>query len=125
MATVRKQDLIDQVSQETGCTGIVVKKIVQSLLDQMIFELGRGNRLELREFGVFEPKIRAPRIAKNPRTLVRVEVPAKNVVKFKAGRLMQKSVDGAVIGNHELRATPQIEVKQSRRGASSANHAKQ
>ena len=74
---------------------VIVKRLVQSLLDNMILELGRGNRLEFRDFGVFETKERAPRVAQNPRTLVRVTVPAKKVVKFKVGRLMQKSLDEA------------------------------
>jgi len=93
MSTVTKKDLIEQVARDTGCRRVVVKKIVQSFLDNMILELGRGNRLEFRDFGVFETKDRAPRLAQNPRTLERVQVPAKRVVKFKVGRLMQRSVE--------------------------------
>jgi integration host factor subunit beta len=93
MSTVTKKDLIEQVARDTGCKRVIVKKIVQSFLDNMILELGRGNRLEFRDFGVFETKNRAPRLAQNPRTLERVEVPAKRVVKFKVGRLMQRSVE--------------------------------
>lgn len=93
MSTVTKKDLIEQVARDTGCRRVVVKKIVQSFLDNMILELGRGNRLEFRDFGVFETKNRAPRLAQNPRTLERVQVPAKRVVKFKVGRLMQRSVE--------------------------------
>ena len=99
MTTITKKDLIEQVARDTGMKRVVVKKLVQSLLDNMILELGRGNRLEFRDFGVFETRERAPRTAQNPRTLERVEVPAKTVVKFKVGRLMQKSVenlDGAM-----------------------------
>lgn len=93
MATVTKKDLIEQVARDTGMKRVIVKRLVQSLLDNMILELGRGNRLEFRDFGVFETKERAPRVAQNPRTLERVKVPAKKVVKFKVGRLMQKSVE--------------------------------
>ena len=56
-------------------------------------ELGRGNRLEFRDFGVFEIRDRKPRVAQNPRTLERVQVPAKKVVKFKVGKLMQRSLE--------------------------------
>ena len=55
-------------------------------------ELARGNRLEFREFGVFEVRERAARWAQNPRTLEKVRVPAKRVVKFKVGRLMRERV---------------------------------
>ena len=50
----------------------------------------KGNRLEFREFGVFDSRVRAARIAQNPKTLEKVEVPAKRTVKFKMGRLMKE-----------------------------------
>ena len=56
---------------------------------QEVHELGEGNRLEFRDFGVFETKKRAARIAQNPKTLQRVHVPPKRTVKFKVGRLMK------------------------------------
>lgn len=93
MSTVTKKDLIEQVARDTGFKRAIVKKVVQSCLDNMILELGRGNRLEFRDFGVFETKERASRLAQNPRTLERVQVPAKRVVRFKVGRLMQRSVE--------------------------------
>jgi integration host factor subunit beta len=71
-----------------------VKKVVQNFLDEMIAELGKGNRLEFRDFGVFEIKARAPRVAQNPKTLQRVNVPAKRTVKFKVGRLLKEQLDG-------------------------------
>ena len=76
----------------------MVKQIVQSFLNEVIAELGHGNRLEFRDFGVFEVKRRAARIAQNPKTLQRVSVPPKRTVKFKAGRLMkQKLQEGTVV----------------------------
>ena len=71
---------------------MVVKDILQRFLDEIIDELSVGNRLELREFGVFEVRERAARRAQNPRTLEKVSVPAKRVVKFKVGRLMRERV---------------------------------
>ena len=59
----------------------------------VIDELGRGNRLEFRDFGVFEIKERAPRVAQNPKTLERVQVPARRTVKFKVGRLMRETLE--------------------------------
>ena len=75
-------------------TKVVAKEIIQSFLDSIIDELAAGNRLEFREFGVFETKERAARRAQNPRTLEKVSVPAKRIVKFKVGRLMRKRVSG-------------------------------
>ncbi len=90
--TITKKELVNRIAEKTGVTKVVTKDIIQSFLDEIIEELGKGNRLEFREFGVFEVKSRAPRRAQNPRTLEKVEVPAKKVVKFKVGRLMKERV---------------------------------
>jgi len=92
MATITKKQLVDRISDRTGCKRTEVRDIVQMILDEIIQELGRGNRLEFRNFGVFECKERAARTAQNPKTLERVEVPSKRIVKFKVGRKMKKQV---------------------------------
>ena len=89
MTTVTKKDLIDRIADKTGNKRVVVKRVIQSFLDDIIEELGKGNRLEFRDFGVFESKVRAARTAQNPKTLERVEVPEKRTVKFKVGRVMK------------------------------------
>jgi nucleoid DNA-binding protein len=89
MQTITKKELIDRISEKSSHKRVVVKGIVQMFLDEIIDELGRGNRLEFRDFGVFESKLRAARTAQNPKTLERVSVPSKRTVKFKVGRLMK------------------------------------
>lgn len=89
MATITKKELIDRIADKTGNKRVLVKQVIQSFLDDIIDELGKGNRLEFRDFGVFECKSRAARIAQNPKTLERVQVPSKRTVKFKVGRLMK------------------------------------
>ena len=89
MHTVTKKELVDRIADKTNSKRVVVKEIVQSFLNEVIDELGNGNRLEFRDFGVFETKRRAARIALNPKTLQRVHVPPKRTVKFKVGRLMK------------------------------------
>jgi integration host factor subunit beta len=89
MATITKKELIDRISEKTNQKRVVVKKIIQTFLDDIIEELGQDNRLEFRDFGVFECKRRAARVAQNPKTLERVSVPPKRTVKFKVGRLMK------------------------------------
>lgn len=90
--TVTKKELVSRIAERTGQTKVITKDIIQMFLDEIINELGKGNRLEFREFGVFEIKERAARKAQNPRTLEKVQVPAKKVVKFKVGRLMKERV---------------------------------
>jgi len=89
MHTVTKKELVDRVAEQTKSKRVLVKEIVQSFLDEIVNEIGRGNRLEFRDFGVFETRERAARIAQNPKTLERVHVPPKRTVKFKLGRLMK------------------------------------
>ncbi len=96
MPTVTKKELIDRISKNTQAKRVTVKRIVQTFLDEMTAELSRGNRIEFRDFGVFETKIRASRVAQNPKTLQRVEVPAKRTVKFKMGRLMKQRLSSNI-----------------------------
>jgi integration host factor subunit beta len=90
--TITKKELVNRISEQTGLTKVVVKDVLQRFLDEIIEELARGNRLEFREFGVFEVRERAARRAQNPRTLEKVDVPSKRVVKYKVGRLMRERV---------------------------------
>jgi integration host factor subunit beta len=100
--TVTKKELVNRIADTTGVTKVVAKEIIQSFLNAIIDELAEGNRLEFREFGVFESRERAARRAQNPRTLEKVEVPAKRIVKFKVGRLMRKKVSGEDVGDLTL-----------------------
>jgi DNA-binding protein HU-beta/integration host factor subunit beta len=92
MATITKKELIDRISEKTQAKRVLVKRITQALLDEIIAELCKNNRLEFRDFGVFETRIRAARVAQNPKTLERVKVPPKKTVKFKMGRLMRENL---------------------------------
>jgi integration host factor subunit beta len=94
MATVTKKELVNRIAEVTGHTKVVAKDVIQAFLDMIIAELAAGNRLEFREFGVFETRVRAPRKAQNPQTMARVEVPARRIVKFKVGRVMRAKVAG-------------------------------
>ena len=90
MKTITKKDLVDRIAENTGYKRIMVKKVLQSFLDDIVSELGSGNRLEFRDFGVFELRERAARTAQNPKTMQKVQVPSKKTVKFKVGRLMKE-----------------------------------
>jgi integration host factor subunit beta len=92
MATVTKKELIDRIADITQAKRVVVKRIVQSFLDEVVNELAEDNRLEFRDFGVFETRTRAARDAQNPKTLEKVKVPPKRTVKFKMGRLLREKL---------------------------------
>ena len=95
MPTITKKEVIDRIAENTNTRRAVVKPVIQSFLDEIIDELAKNNRLEFRDFGVFETKMRAARIAQNPKTMERVQVPAKRNVKFKMGRLMKQKINVA------------------------------
>lgn len=105
MKTITKKDLVDRIAERTGQRRTAVKQSVQEFLDLIIEELSEGNRLEFRDFGVFESKERAARTAQNPKTLERVRVPAKRTVKFKVGRRMRDAME------QELQTPAEVEMK--------------
>src|SRR3954449_6585047 len=89
---VTKKEIVKRISEEIGLTQLKTKDIVQRTLDAIIQTLVTEGRIELRNFGVFEVKCRAPRKARNPRTGDKVYVPSKNVVTFKPGKEMEELV---------------------------------
>lgn len=103
MSTITKKELIDRIAENTQAKRVTVKRIVQSFLDEVITELCNNNRLEFRDFGVFETRTRAARTAQNPKTLERVQVPAKRTVKFKMGRLMRENLSVPITESAEVK----------------------
>lgn len=89
---VTKKEIVKKISEDIGLTQLKTKDIVQRTLDAIIYTLVSEGRIELRNFGVFEVKQRAPRKARNPRTGDKVFVPSKNVVTFKPGKEMEELV---------------------------------
>ena len=87
-----KKEIVKKISEDIGLTQLKTKDIVQRTLDAIIQTLVTEGRIELRNFGVFEVKRRAPRKARNPRTGDKVYVPSKNVVTFKPGKEMEELV---------------------------------
>src|SRR5947209_10320194 len=118
MATITKKELIDRIAENVGHRRVQVKKVIQQFLDEIVNELGKGNRLEFRDFGVFETKLRKARRAQNPKTLEPVAVPEKRTVKFKVGRLMKQrlsdltgaAVDDEASDINEMDETPDNEI---------------
>ena len=87
-----KKEIVKTISEEIGLTQLKTKEIVQKTFDAIVEALVEERRIELRNFGVFEVKVRAARKARNPRTGERVDVPEKSVVTFKPGKEMEERV---------------------------------
>jgi integration host factor subunit beta len=93
-----KKNLTDRIAESTGEQQSLAKKVVQQFFDEITAELARGNRLEFRDFGVFETKITPARAAQNPRTLQKVQVPPKRRVVFRAGRAVKERLNSKTSG---------------------------
>ncbi|MFH0918005.1 MAG: HU family DNA-binding protein [Candidatus Omnitrophota bacterium] len=87
-----KKDIVLKVSDETNLKQIDVKKIVQKTFNCIIDALIRGEKIELRNFGVFKVKQRRSRTGRNPRTNQVIPVPPRKVVVFKAGLEMKQKI---------------------------------
>jgi DNA-binding protein HU-beta/integration host factor subunit beta len=89
---VTKRDIVKTLADKFALSQVDARKIVQGTFDAILDTLVEQGRIELRNFGVFEVKTRRPRRARNPRTGEPVEVPARRVVTFKPGRMMETRI---------------------------------
>ena len=91
--TLTKRDLVTRISNETGLVQQQVFDVVQKTLDYIAEALAKGDKVELRNFGVFEIKVRKARVGRNPnKPDADVVIPARATVKFKAGKEMRIAV---------------------------------
>jgi len=96
-----KRDLVVRISEETGLVQQDVLNVVQKTLDYIGEAVAKGTKVELRNFGVFEVKVRKARVGRNPNApAADVRIPPRAVVKFKPGKEMREAV---------LRLTPSDE----------------
>src|SRR6266508_3635719 len=88
-----KRDLVVRISEESGLVQQTVLDIVQKTLDYIAEAVSHGKKVELRNFGVFEVKIRKARVGRNPNNPgTDVPIPQRAVVKFKPGKEMREAV---------------------------------
>ena len=91
--TLTKRDLVMRISEETGLIQSQVFEVVQKTLNYITESLAKGDKVELRNFGVFDVKIRKARVGRNPKKSENeVQIPARSMVKFKAGKEMKAEV---------------------------------
>lgn len=82
-----------RISNETGLVQQQVLDVVQKTLDYIAEAVSQGKKVELRNFGVFEVKVRKARVGRNPNDPgTDVPIPQRSVVKFKPGKEMRETV---------------------------------
>ena len=85
--------MVVRISAETGLIQTQVQDVMQKTLDLISESLAKGDKVELRNFGVFDVKIRKARVGRNPnKPETDVPIPARAMVKFKAGKEMRAEV---------------------------------
>lgn len=93
--TATKRELVTAVAASTGTPQNEVADIVQTTLDSIMEALGEGERLEIRNFGVFEVRTRDARTGRNPRTGQIVPIDKKRVASFRPGKALKERVERA------------------------------
>lgn len=103
-----KRDLVIRISEETGLAQQQVYDVVQKTLDHLTEALARRETIELRNFGVFEVRIRKARIGRNPNApATDVPIPPRAIVKFKAGKEMREAVSRLSLNDATIASTAQ------------------
>ncbi|MGK5594236.1 MAG: HU family DNA-binding protein [Parachlamydiaceae bacterium] len=93
-STMTKKKLISSISQEKGLHPNDVRNVIQAFLDRLTESLAEGERLEFRDFGVFEVVVRKQKIGRNPKNAsVPIVIPARYAVKFTPGKKMRKLIE--------------------------------
>ncbi|HOX56624.1 MAG TPA: HU family DNA-binding protein [Candidatus Paceibacterota bacterium] len=91
--TLTKRDLVLRICEDTGQAQQHVFDMVQRTFDHIIKALAKGEKVELRNFGIFDVRVRKARLGRNPAAPeTKVPIPERCAVKFKAGREMRLAV---------------------------------
>jgi nucleoid DNA-binding protein len=112
--TLTKRDLVTRIASETGMNQQHVFDVVQKTLDHISEALAKGDKVELRNFGVFEVKVRKARVGRNPNAPeTDIPIPERPVVKFKAGKEMkahvvQQTLEGGTAAAPSLAPQPEV-----------------
>lgn len=102
-----KKEIVRQLAAELNVDQSLVKRIVQRTFDTVLETLVEENRIELRNFGVFQVKVRAARKARNPKTNEQVFVPSRSVITFQPGKNVAAMIES------RQRSTPALKTAES------------
>jgi integration host factor subunit beta len=91
--TLTKKELVQVIALAKKVHPNDVKEVIQSFLDEMVLSLSRGDRIEFRDFGVFEVVKRKQKVGRNPKKAdVPIVIPARHVVKFTPGKKLKELI---------------------------------
>jgi DNA-binding protein HU-beta len=96
---VIKLDIINRLADQTGIPKLKAEQAVDALFHSMKDALSRGDRIELRGFGVFIVKPRKRGVGRNPRTGEEVAIPSGKTIRFKPGKELQAHDHGAEVAS--------------------------
>ena len=88
-----KSELVIRLAQKANLSKTDAKKAVDTIFDEILTALEKGNRVELRNFGIFSLRTRKPRIGRNPKTGEKVQIIQKHIPFFKAGKAVKKALN--------------------------------
>jgi DNA-binding protein HU-beta/integration host factor subunit beta len=91
-STLTKNDIVRTLAEKYELEIASTRRVVQGTLDMVLEALLKGDKVELRNFGVFEVIQRKGRIARNPKSKQEVFIPERKVVKFKPGKVMEDKI---------------------------------
>jgi len=87
-----RKDLAGEVAENIGLSQVLVREVLDGILDAICNSLVTGERVELRNFGVFRTRAMRERVVKNPKTKEKIRIPATTVVRFKPGKELKQRV---------------------------------
>jgi nucleoid DNA-binding protein len=94
-----KRELVKSIAERTALTQAQASDVVRALLEAVVEQVLDEGRIELRNFGVFELRVRAARKARNPRTGEVLVVPERQAVVFRPGRAFEERLAGLEVGD--------------------------
>lgn len=90
---MNKAELIDKIADDAGITKAAAGRAIESLIEGVTHSLKRGERTTLVGFGTFSVSHRSARKGRNPQTGATIDIPAKNVVRFRAGKELEETLN--------------------------------
>lgn len=92
-AILSREKLVQELTESVDLTRREAKAVVEAMLDAMVKALQQGDRIEIRNFGVFWSRVRAARTARNPVTGIKLDIPPKRVARFKPAKELEAKLN--------------------------------
>ena len=89
---MNKQDIAERVHGVLGTTKADAERAVETVVDTIVGALKKGEEVSIAGLGIFKTKMRAARVARNPRTGASVQVPSMRVPKFQPAKALKEAV---------------------------------